>query len=96
MYAVLNGNQIVLIEERDAPLDEFVNQEFQHTYKKINKSDNLKIGDFWSEEAQAWVITEFPIPEEQKPDAEPYQPTNAEVAQMISDLQADLIISGVI
>ena len=26
----------------------------------------------------------------------PYQPTNAEVAQMISDLQADLIIAGVI
>lgn len=25
-----------------------------------------------------------------------YQPTNAEVAQMISDLQADLIIAGVI
>jgi hypothetical protein len=27
---------------------------------------------------------------------EPNQPTNAEVAQMISDLQADLIIAGVI
>lgn len=27
---------------------------------------------------------------------EPYQPTNAEVAQMISDLQADLIIAGVL
>ena len=27
---------------------------------------------------------------------EPIQPTNAEVAQMISDLQADLIIAGVI
>lgn len=27
---------------------------------------------------------------------EPHQPTNAEVAQMISDLQADLIIAGVI
>lgn len=25
-----------------------------------------------------------------------YQPTNAEIAQMISDLQADLIIAGVI
>lgn len=27
---------------------------------------------------------------------QPYQPTNAEVAQMISDLQADLVIAGVI
>jgi len=27
---------------------------------------------------------------------EPYQPTNAEIAQMLSDLQADLIIAGVI
>lgn len=26
----------------------------------------------------------------------PYQPTNAEVAQMISDLQADLVIAGAI
>lgn len=26
----------------------------------------------------------------------PHQPTNAEVAQMISDLQADLLIAGVI
>ena len=26
----------------------------------------------------------------------PYQPTNAEVAQMISDLQVDLILAGVI
>lgn len=27
---------------------------------------------------------------------QPIQPTNAEIAQMISDLQADLIIAGVI
>jgi len=27
---------------------------------------------------------------------QPYVPTNAEIAQMISDLQADLIIAGVI
>ena len=29
-------------------------------------------------------------------DDTPYHPTNAEVAQMISDLQADLIIAGVL
>jgi len=27
---------------------------------------------------------------------QPYSPTNAEIAQMISDLQADLLIAGVI
>ena len=96
MYAILNKNQIVLIEERDDPLEEFVNEEFLHMYKKINKSDNLKIGDAWDDETQAWVITEFPIPEESKPEAKPYQPTNTEIAQMISDLQADLMIAGVI
>lgn len=30
------------------------------------------------------------------PEPQPYVPTNAEIAQMISDLQADLIIAGVI
>lgn len=29
-------------------------------------------------------------------ESHPYQPTNAEVAQMINDLQADLVIAGVI
>ena len=36
-------------------------------------------------------ITPEPIVEPQ-----PYIPTNAEIAQMISDLQADLLIAGVI
>lgn len=31
-----------------------------------------------------------------EPEPLPYVPTNAEIAQMISDLQADLIIAGVI
>ena len=35
-------------------------------------------------------------PFEEKPIPEPYQPSNAEVAQMISDLQADLIVAGVL
>ncbi len=30
------------------------------------------------------------------PSPQPYSPTNAEIAQMISDLQADLVIAGVI
>lgn len=35
-------------------------------------------------------------PFEEKSEPQPYQPTNAEVAQMISDLQVDLILAGVI
>lgn len=34
--------------------------------------------------------------EDVPPEPQPYQPTNSEVAQIISDLQADLIIAGVI
>lgn len=43
----------------------------------------------WLEEYAPWYKEPIPTPE-------PYQPTNAEVAQMISDLQVDLIIAGVI
>ena len=46
------------------------------------------------------TIVETPKQEETTgnitPTSVPYQPTNAEVAQMISDLQADLIIAGVL
>lgn len=43
-----------------------------------------------------WLDEYAPWYEEPKPTPKPYTPTNAEVAQMISDLQADLIIAGVI
>lgn len=46
------------------------------------------------------TIVEIPKPQEHigyiQPTSEPYQPTNAVIAQMISDLQADLIIAGVL
>lgn len=38
----------------------------------------------------------FITPEPEPIEPIPHQPTNAEIAQMISDLQADLIIAGVI
>ena len=50
------------------------------------EADYSKIGQRY--ENGIWV--DVPVP------SEPNQPSNAEVAQMISDLQADLIIAGVI
>lgn len=38
----------------------------------------------------------FITPEPEPVEPVPYMPTNAEIAQMISDLQADLLIAGVI
>lgn len=57
------------------------------------------IGQDWEEVTEEQLIEMFgfnPFTEEPQPKPLPYQPTNAEVAQMISDLQADLIIAGVI
>lgn len=57
------------------------------------------IGQDWEEVSESKLVEVFGYnPFEEKPQLEPqpYQPTNAEVAQMISDLQADLIIAGVI
>ena len=53
----------------------------------------------WEEVTEEQLIDVFgfnPFTKESQPKPLPYQPTNAEVAQMISDLQADLIIAGVI
>ena len=55
------------------------------------------IGQDWEEVSKSKLVEVFGYnPFEEKPEPQPYQPTNAEVAQMISDLQADLIIAGVI
>lgn len=55
------------------------------------------IGQDWEEVSESKLVEVFGYsPFEEKPEPQPYQPTNAEVAQMISDLQADLIIAGVI
>ena len=57
------------------------------------------IGQDWEEVSESKLVEVFgfnPFTEEPQLEPQPYQPTNAEVAQMISDLQADLIIAGVI
>lgn len=51
------------------------------------------VGNDWEEITEEEYMQNYP---QQFAEPEPYQPTNAEVAQMISDLQADLIIAGVI
>ena len=54
----------------------------------------------WIELTEEELLAQFdgvnPFEEKELIVPEPYQPTNAEIAQMISDLQADLIIAGVL
>ena len=100
MYAILKqDNSIGDFETRNLPLSELVHEDFRHLYIEIPSNHTLKVGDIWHPDTQEWEIVELPEPEiipEPEPEPIPYQPTNAEVAQMISDLQADLIIAGVI
>ena len=58
--------------------------------------DNIQAGMFYDSETEEFYHPEVIPIEQPEPEPQPYQPTNAEVAQMISDLQADLIIAGVI
>jgi hypothetical protein len=68
-------------------------------YIKLPKGLSPKIGQKFDTETMQWIEEyaewkdnmEIPIIPQK-----PKQPTNAEVAQMISDLQADLIIAGVL
>lgn len=58
---------------------------------------DVRNGDMITRTYENGVVVEFASGE--NPTVIPpqvYEPTNAEVAQMISDLQADLIIAGVI
>ena len=65
-----------------------------HEYIEYNEG---YIGQDWEEVSKSKLVEVFGYnPFEEKPEPQPYQPSNAEVAQMISDLQADLIIAGVI
>ncbi|MEL7654746.1 MAG: hypothetical protein AAGU75_02430 [Bacillota bacterium] len=94
MFAVLKqDNSIGDFEKRGLPLTELVHEDFRHLYVEIPDDSTLKVGDIWHPDTATWEIVETqPVPVV----IEPYQPSNAEVAQMISDLQADLIIAGVI
>lgn len=76
--------------------DSFIIEEEKTEYEKggveFVKVTGYKIYNDGSKE----VAYSFDSPKQSTYAPEPYQPTNAEVAQMISDLQADLIIAGVI
>lgn len=54
----------------------------------------------WEEVTEEQLIEIFGrnpfIDPEPEPEPIPYQPSNAEIAQLISDLQVDLIVAGVI
>ena len=66
-------------------------------YKYIDYTEGY-VGDSWEEVSEEHLIQVFgsnPFNERIK-FSRVHQPTNAEVAQMISDLHADLIIVGVI
>ena len=57
------------------------------------------IGQDWEEVSESKLVEVFgrnPFTEEPKQEPQPYQPSNAEIAQLISDLQVDLIVAGVI
>lgn len=60
----------------------------------INEKELLKVYETNPELAEKDIRLESLLNNPITP--EPHQPSNAEVAQMISDLQADLIIAGVI
>jgi hypothetical protein len=68
--------------------------------KDVGESYTLEINDLVSNVGEIGQIQQpdgsFITPEPIPVDPIPYEPTNAEVAQMISDLQADLIIAGVV
>ena len=65
----------------------------------VDSPNMISIADDFKPLGKMYVNGEWlPQPESEQAEqiAKPYQPTNAEVAQMISDLQVDLIIAGVI
>lgn len=95
MYAILNNDNIILdFDIRDLPVSELVHENFQHLYIEVPEDNALKVGDIWHGDTQTWESVEIsPVP---RPTPEPNQPTNADIAQLVSDLYADLIIAGVI
>lgn len=68
-----------------------------HVFIEYNEGH---IDPVWKEVTEEQVIEVFGrnpfIDPEPEPEPTPYQPSNAEIAQLISDLQVDLIIAGVI
>lgn len=97
MYAILNSEyQYVNFTENDDYVENNRLKSDTQLYISITEDEYsmLIFGDKYNFETNEWELIERPLP--QKPEVEPYVPTNTEIAQMISDLQADLIIAGVI
>ena len=69
-------------------------------YVKLPENLKPSIGQRFDMDKMQWVENDFAEWKDESlfPSmfSEPNQPTNAEIAQMISDLQADLIIAGVL
>jgi hypothetical protein len=75
----------------------FIKLDANNKVKSVRKGDFIVPGEIQSDIGDVGQIMQadgtFVTPE---PEAQPYIPNNAEIAQMISDLQADLVIAGVI
>lgn len=80
-YAELNENNIC------KAVSELAGEVIKDTMIRIDSFDMSLLGKKYDN--GEWEALVEPTPE-------PHQPSNAEVAQMISDLQVDLIIAGVI
>lgn len=94
-YAIINDENIVKdFEEYIVPLTEVVHEDFAHLFIPLDEGSSVKLGDIWHSDTGQWEACI--IPEPTPTPVPPVQPSNAEVAQLISDLQADLIIAGVI
>lgn len=97
MYAILNNEfEYVNFTNNDDYVENHKVEHDEQIYIKLTEEEysTLIFGDKYNFETKEWELIDRPIPP--KPEVEPYTPTNTEIAQMISDLQADLIIAGVI
>lgn len=78
----------------------FITLDENNKVKLVREADQIVDGEIQSDIGEIGQIMKpdgtFVWPEPEPFEPEPYQPTNSEIAQMISDLQADLIIAGVI
>ena len=95
MYAILNNNSIITdIDYRNLPLNDLVHEGFRHLYIEIPPHSNLKIGDIWNSATATWESAALPVKSDEGEIAAPYQPTNAEIAQMISAIEAKASYRG--
>lgn len=100
MYAQIINNCINLIGGENIGLP--LSSEFlaKNTYVQCIDITDInpkpQVGDYYLD-GQFYTPDEYAAMTPPEPlSAEPYQPTNAEIAQQLSDLQVDLEISGVL